>query len=156
MANLYASLRLPQERVHVRDASFLRRLAAFLADLLILDLVAFGAFQDLLTGAASELGAILRGAVPPAVYAASVAMALLALGYFALFEWLLGQTPGMMLLNIRAENVTLWKGFVRNLYFLPVFPLQVLWILEPLHLLWRKTRLLELVTRTRTIERIRY
>jgi uncharacterized RDD family membrane protein YckC len=155
--DLYASLNLPTQRVHVRDASFLRRLLAFLTDVLIIDLALFAPFKDAMAGS-FELSSVLHGTLQltTAMYAAGITIALLALAYFMLFEYLLGQTLGMMLLGIHAQNVTLWRAFVRNLYLLPVFPFPILWVLEPLHLLWRKTRYLEMITKTRTVEFIRY
>ncbi len=156
MADLYAKLNLPRQRIFVKDASFLRRATGFLADLLILDFAAFGAFQSLFIG--GEPSRLLAGdfSLTPAMYAAAVVMALLALTYFMLFEYLLGQTPGMMLVAIKAENVTLWRAFVRNLYFIPVFPFPLLWVVEPLYLAFRKTRFLEIVSGTRTVEYIAY
>lgn len=150
------ALRLPPQRIHVQDARLLRRLVAFLGDLLLLDLFVFAAFSPILLSAERQLLSAFRGgfSVAPGVYAAGVSMALIALAYFALFEYLLGQTPGMMLLSLHAENVTLGKALIRNSFLLPLFPFPLLWILEPIHLLWRKTRLLELLTGTRTVERI--
>ena len=157
MKDLYASLRLPEERVYVKDASFMRRLVAFLADLLLLDLVVFSVFGSLLAGSFNFATIMQNGwSLPLAAYAAAIGMALLGLAYFSLFEYLLGQTPGMMLLNIRAVNVTFWRALVRNAYLVPIFPFPVLWVVEPVYLLVRKTRLLELATGTRTIEYIPY
>ncbi len=153
---LPASLKLPKERVHIQEARLLRRVAAFLADILFLDLFVFGQFSSLLPSATGFAELARNFTLTPALSAAATAMALLAFAYFALFEYLLAQTPGMMLLSLRTENVTLGRAFVRNLYLIPFFPFPLLWVLEPVHLLWRKTRLLELVSRTRTIEEIRY
>jgi uncharacterized RDD family membrane protein YckC len=157
MRDLYASLRLPPQRVYVKDASLLRRLGAFVADLLLLDFAVFSSFGSLLLGS-FDIGQALREGftLSPAAYAAAVVMALLGLAYFSLFEYVLGQTPGMMLLNIRAVNVTLWRAAVRNAYMVPLFPFPLLWVIEPVHLALRKTRLLEVISRTRTIEYISY
>jgi hypothetical protein len=155
--DLYAKLNLPQARIHVRDAGFWRRLAAFVLDLLLLDSAVFLPFSSFFS-LSIDYRALLHGAfhLTSAMYAAAIVMALLALVYFMLFEYLLGQTPGMMLFNIRAENVTLLRAFVRNLFLLPVFPFPLLIVVEPLHLLWRKTRFLEWISSTRTVERIAY
>jgi AcrR family transcriptional regulator len=111
-----------------------------------------------LTTGSVRYSAILHGTIvlPAKVYAAAIVLAMLALAYFMLFEYIFGQTIGMMIFNIQAENVTLWRAFVRNAYLLPVFPFPILWIIEPLHLLFLKTRFLERLSNTRTIERIYY
>jgi hypothetical protein len=157
MRDIYASLHLPGQRIYVKDASLLRRLGAFVADLLLLDFAIFSSFGPLLLGS-FDIGQVLREGftLSPAAYAAAVMMALLGLAYFSLFEYVLGQTPGMMLLNIRAINVTLWRSLIRNAYLVPVFPFPLLWVVEPVHLALRKTRFLEVISRTRTVEYISY
>jgi len=154
MKDMYAGLNLPKRKVYVKEARLSRRLLAFLADLLLLDFTVFAAFGSVLP-AHPDIVAMFRG-IAPVVYAVAVSMALLALGYFTLFEYALGQTPGMMLLGLVAERVTLVKAFVRNAYLIPVFPFPVLWIIEPLYLFWRKQRFLEAITGTRTVELITY
>ncbi len=150
MADLYAKLKLPKQRVYVKNAGFIKRLLAFAADILLLDIVVFSSFQALLTGVTVDFSTQLS----PHLYAIAVVLSLITMTYFILFEYLLGQTPGKMLLGIKVENATLWRAFVRNLHFIPVFPFPLLWILEPAYLLWRKSRLLEVLTKTRTVERI--
>jgi hypothetical protein len=155
--DMYAALNIPGKRVHIRDASLSRRLLAFLADLLILDFTVFSAFQSIFaTGV--DWSTLFQGsfAFSSAMYAATVAMALLSLGYFVVFEYLLGKTPGMSLLNIEVENITLARAFVRNLLFIPLFPFTVLLVTEPVYLIFRKTRLLEVLSGTRTVEHIYY
>lgn len=147
-------LRLPKQRVYVKNAGISRRLFSFLLDILLLDMTVFSAFAAIVRGVTFD--AVLAGNVPHAIYAVAAAMFLLAWTYFALFEWLFGQTVGMMLMKLSVENVSLWKAFVRHCYFVPVFPFPLLWVIEPVHLLWKKVRLLEIMTRTRTIERIVY
>jgi len=146
-------LNLPKERVYVREAPFLKRTLAFLADLLLLDFTAFTSFSFITQ---TTIDRVLAGTLAPSVYAAGIVMSLITLVYFSLFTWLLGQTPGMMLLRLKTTHMTLWKAFVRNCYFLPVFPFPFLLVTEPLYLAWRKRRWLERLTGTRTIEQISY
>ena len=154
---VYAGLNLPGMRVHERDAPFWRRTAAFLLDILILDFLVVAPFRDALLGTVSW-ERIIHGAFvfPSTAYAAGVVIALLAFGYFALFEYTLCQTPGMMLFSIQTQGVTLTRAFIRNLYLVPLFPFPLLWIVEPLFLLFLGTRWLERLSGTRTIERIAY
>lgn len=158
MADLAKQLKLPSQRVHIHNASFLKRLLAFIVDIIIMDFVIFSSFDALLLLKKPELSSILNGStqVSSSLYATGVLLMLIAFCYFVLFEYLLSQTPGMMLLSIEVENVTLWKAFVRNLYLIPLFPFPILWIMEPIYLLLRKRRFLESITGTRTIQRINY
>ena len=113
------ALKLPKPRVHIQDARLMRRLLAFLVDLLALDLFVLGSYEAIVSTVSIQQA---FSGTSAALTAAAVTIALIALTYFSLFEWLLGQTPGMMLLGIETQGVTLWKSFARNLYFLPVFP----------------------------------
>lgn len=146
-------LNLPKKEIYVRDATFSRRLLAFLADILILDLVVFSTFASLFH---TEWSMLWNGdfVVTQAMYAAIMVMALLALAYFTLFEYLLGQTPGMMLLGLYGINITLWRAFVRNSFFVPLFPFPLLLLFEPIYLLVKKQRFLEMISNTRTIEQV--
>ncbi len=150
-------LRLPQPRLHVRRAPISRRVLAFITDLLILDVIVLAPFQQLLARSGQAYKALLTTSpLPPLLMATSAVIGLLALAYFSLFEYVLGQTPGMLLLGISVEHATLAKAFLRNSYFFPVFPFPLLLLIEPFYLLARKERLLELLTRTRTVQKIYY
>ncbi len=145
------NLNLPKKRVYVRDAPVSRRVLAFLADLFLLDFTVFASFSFLNVSWQDAFGA-----PRPDILASAVVMSLLALAYFSMFEWVLGQTPGMMLLNLRVEKVTFGKALLRHCYFLPLFPFPILLLTEPLFLFWKKRRWLELLTRTRVVETITY
>jgi uncharacterized RDD family membrane protein YckC len=149
----YKELLRPRMTKVVQDAGFLRRLCSFVADILVLDLIITAPFTPLFSSLISRAGnngfhmTYTRTEITAIVF-----LFLVVYLYFVLFEYLLGQTFGMMLANTRlAGNDGLGAILVRNSFILPVFPFILLWILEPLMVLFRKRSILEQVTKTRTI-----
>jgi hypothetical protein len=147
-----SSLKLPRARVHLLDAPAWRRILAFLADLLVIDVIIVGPFerfyQDIKMGSIAESLA----AIPPQAVAATVAIGFLALLYFMLMEHVLGSTVGMSVFGLAvAGDRTFWQCLVRNLYALPFFPFTLFWIIDPVLLFWRKERLLERWSSTSTV-----
>jgi hypothetical protein len=136
MVDLATQLKLPKQRTHIHDVGFFKRLLAFLVDLLLLDFLIFTSFDDVIGN--PQFTQLLNG-MDPSLYATGMMLMLLAFTYFLLFEYLLNQTPGMMLLNIEADNVTFWRAVVRSLYLIPVFPFPLLWVAEPFYLPLQKT-----------------
>ena len=89
---------------------------------------------------------------------ALLAMALLAMLYFAICESAVGQTVGKMLFGIRVAGVaspaSFWRCLMRSLFLLPVFPFITFWLIDPLYMFFTQSsqRLLERWSRTVTIE----
>jgi len=87
-------------------------------------------------------------------------MAILSLAYFSFFEYKLGQTPGMMLLKLKVisteskKKLGFWKIVLRNIYVFPYFPFSILWVVEPLMIIFKRERILELMTKTKTVEEV--
>jgi uncharacterized RDD family membrane protein YckC len=146
---------------------FWRRALAFILDLFIINLVIVSPFREMfskyfyngsLSQGLSQSLSFSETILPSNLYWAVFLIFLLALLYFAFFEYYLGQTPGMMLLRIKAISlkekdgqIKLWSAIVRNCYILPFFPFYIFWIIEPLYLAFYKERLLEKITFTKTI-----
>jgi uncharacterized RDD family membrane protein YckC len=84
------------------------------------------------------------------------ASGLILLLYFSLFQYFLGRTPGMQLMNLYTLPMTFSQAVVRNLLFVPIFPFSLLWILDLIFLIWKKRRFLELVSNTLSIEIMEY
>jgi uncharacterized RDD family membrane protein YckC len=148
-------LNLPKERVYKRNASIIRRLLAFIVDLLVINLVIIWPFRSLLTKIFSPLmqNPFLVESIPSQAYVAIAIIAVIALLYFTLFEYSLNQTIGMSLLNLYAEgNITFFTTIIRNLFIIPFFPFYILWIVDPLHLIFTGERFTERITRTSTVE----
>ncbi|MCK5283879.1 MAG: RDD family protein [Nanoarchaeota archaeon] len=159
------NLNLPKEAVFKAPAVFWKRLLAFLIDILIVDFVIGYPFRRLIirlipmTDFSKSYSYLVSN--PKAAATVSLitfVMGLLALLYFALLEYKTGQTLGKMLVNIRIESVakelTFFACVMRSIFLIFIFPLVLLWIIDPLFLIFTrdKRRLSEVLSRTRTIE----
>lgn len=142
-----------------------KRIAAFLIDLLIIDLTLLAPFSGVISRAmpVSDFAA-LRTALEGQVHISGTltfalfAMATLAMLYFALCESIIGQTVGKMLFGIRVAGVSspvsFWRCVLRSLFLLPVFPFITFWLIDPLYMFFTRSsqRLLERWSRTITVE----
>jgi hypothetical protein len=160
-------LRLPKERTFTGPALVWKRLLAFVADLLIINLIIFFPFRRIIQRAVPEFSSYSEAysflssnqSYTATLTIVSLIMALFALLYFVLIEYKLGQTPGKMLLNISITGETkvlsFWQFVVRSLFIIPVFPFILLWVIDPLFLFFTKTnqRLSEVLSKTRTVEK---
>jgi len=150
----YARLLRPRTAAIEAPAGFGRRAFALIFDILLLDLIITAPFTPLFTSMLARMDrtAWMSMTYTGAEMAAIAIVFLLAFAYFALFEYTIGQTPGMMLANIRARTqLTLWQAFVRNIFLLPAGPVIVLWIVEPIIVALKQPSLLERVSNTRTV-----
>ncbi|MBR9699234.1 RDD family protein [Candidatus Woesearchaeota archaeon] len=157
-------LNLPKEAMFKGAAPVWKRALAFAIDLLILDFVVGFPLRRVLADAMPQGGftdsyAYLQ-AHPGSVSILTTIMiffGILALLYFALLEYKLGQTIGKIFMQIKVESLIKRMSFfsclIRSLYFLFVFPFMLLWVIDPLFILLNKEgrRLSELLSRTRTI-----
>ncbi len=149
-------LRLPKKREIVAPARFWKRLIAFIADLMIIDIVLLSPFTNYFTtimpliekmGSSSE--------IPAGLITALTLIGIIVLLYFTLTEYLLGMTPGMQLFRLRIKGErTMINCIIRNLYALPVFPFTILWVVDPIYLIMKDERVLERITKTSTVETI--
>lgn len=110
---MFARVKEPVIIPNCKPASFARRFFAFLVDILILVfltrlwmLVGFGVFPGNVLGVLLLLSMLLRFL------------------YFPLWHGLRGQTPGKRLMGIRmvrgsGESMTLWRGFLREIFSWP-------------------------------------
>lgn len=159
------SLNLPKKRKVVGDASIWKRALAFLIDLLIIDFTISSSFSGILQEIipspddpfANYSFLMSNPEVAGRILSVFFAIAGLAFLYFVLFEYLLEQTPGKMLSRLYVksegkEKLKLLQVVVRNLYFIPIFPLYFLWFIDPVYLLIRKRRLSEIISKTKLTE----
>lgn len=160
-------LNLPKETTFTGPALMWKRIVAFAIDMAIINLLIFYPFSGLfsriipkdysfsdayrlLDGSAGNLGFLSS---------ASFAMAVLAVMYFLLQERKMQQTIGKMLMKIYVagdnSGLKAWQLLVRNLVLLPVFPFFLLWIADPVFMLFNRDgqRLSEILSKTRVVER---
>ncbi len=137
-----------QEQLTV-NASIPKRIGAFIIDLLFINIFLAAPFSDILAG---SLSTTVPAEIPPQLYSAVISIAIVALLYFALLEYYEQQTLGMMAIGMRVEpEPSFWTSIARNLFILPVFPFNLLWIIEPVHLYFTGQRFLERLTGTDTV-----
>ncbi len=138
-----------------RNAPMWKRAVALIVDIIALNLIVFSPFGDVFNKYFSsiELGALESTALPSHIYASIFFLSVLTLLYFALMQYASQQTLGMMLTKIYVQPKSgFWKSLVRNLFVLPFFPFNLLWIIEPLYLFFKGQRILEKLTSTNTVE----
>jgi uncharacterized RDD family membrane protein YckC len=80
--------------------------------------------------------------------------------YSVIFDLKLGQSPGRMIMKlnlistIKGEKITLLKVVIRALVFIPIFPFSLLWIIDPLYLLFTGNRLSDIFAKTQIVEEV--
>ncbi len=158
------NLNLPGTRLVEQPAPWFSRVMAFLIDLVIINIVLFGPLKPLLlklipNPSFSSIGfasAETVDAISSIVFFASV----IALFYFVLLEYLLGQTPGKMFFSLKVASdntgVSFWSCVLRSLFVFPFFPFIILWLADPLFAFFnhKKNRLSEVLSRTRTVQEV--
>ncbi|MGM5480865.1 MAG: RDD family protein [Nanobdellota archaeon] len=153
------NLNLPQEKRMIIDGRIDKRAVGFLIDLVLLYILILPPLSKLVVGAPQGISGIFNyvTSIPLGVLTIISATAGLALLlYFSLFEHYLGYTPGMRLMGLQTQTLSLSQAFMRNLFVVPVFPFSLLFILELYYLFKYKQRFLEQVSDTKTIEVLTY
>lgn len=159
-------LNLPKERSFTGPALVWKRLLAFIADFLIINLIIFFPFKRILQKSIPEFGSYSEAytylasnqAYTTTLRIIFIIMSLFAILYFVLLERKIGQTPGKMLFNIYVTSDTkkagFWQYTLRSLFILPVFPFVLLWIIDPIFMIFTKTnqRLSEILSKTKTVQ----
>jgi len=155
------------------NASLIKRLLAFIGDLLIINLIILEPFRKIIIdsipqGDFFEVFKLLseNDIVLGKLYASSIFIGVIALLYFSVMEWKLGQTIGKMLFGIYVvpvseestikENnkISFLQSIVRNMYLIPLFPFFILIIIDPIYMFFNKTnqRLSEKMSGTFVVE----
>jgi hypothetical protein len=164
-------LNLPKQHIYFGPASILRRLLAFILDLLVIDMIIAEPFKKLLSSWIPEMTGFSQfqtlvqssESFIAQISSTILVISILALLYFSVMQSILSQTVGMMILNIfvirqekKINKPTLWQCIVRNVFVFPFFPFFVLWLTEPLFLVFsrQRMRMLEVLSKTITVEEI--
>ncbi|MBU1946035.1 MAG: RDD family protein [Nanoarchaeota archaeon] len=162
-------LNLPKERTFTGPALVWKRILAFITDILIINAVVFFPFKRIIQGLIPDFGSyseayhflISNQSYTARLTAVSLVMALFAILYFVILEHKLRQTPGKILMNIFVESEVKELGFlqcvVRSIFVIPAFPFFLLWVIDPVFMVFTKgnRRLSEILSRTRTVETYR-
>ncbi len=170
---------VPGKRTVQLDSSLFKRALAFIADLLILNLVVIIPFrQALLSLVPANLGpqALMEVIQQNPALAVKLNYITFAIGslmliYFVVLEQKFGQSPGKMMLNLKVisarqknnsnnkkkkSQIHLWQNIIRCLFLIPLFPLPLLIIIDPLTMLLtrRNRRLSDIISFTRVVEEV--
>jgi uncharacterized RDD family membrane protein YckC len=160
-------LNLPEKRVFTGPATLWKRVAAFVLDLFVIDFFVLGFFRNILSGlfTTADFTSTYRVLEANPAQANTLmmivsVMVMLALAYFVLLQYLLGQTVGDIVLNLKvvADDhmvPNFWQCLVRNMFIIPAVPFILLWIIDPAYLFFAKKgqRLTEWLSNTRLVER---
>ena len=145
----------------------IRRIAAFIIDLLILEFFIVSPFASFISKIAPANESITQ--MTQSLYndhkaaelltAVILMIGVFAFAYFTLLEYLLGQTIGEILLNITVEStngeLSLFQAMLSNLFILPIFPFILLWVIDPLLLVFTKYQqtLSQFISKTASVMR---
>jgi len=152
-------LDLPERQSTIINAALWKRLLAFLLDILLLDITVFSPFRNIIESAIPK-GNIWRINYNFSVVSSITLVSLLALAYFYILERSVGQTAGKMLFGLHVvptnKNPTGWQFFLRSCFVIPFLPFVLLWVADPLFLLFSKDgqRLTEKFGKTKVVEKI--
>ena len=157
-------LNLPKEREFVGPASLWRRAIAFVIDLLIIEFIIAFPFRSILSGgipvgSVRETYSYLQShpGIGFRMNMVMIVIGLLALLYFAILEIKIQQTIGKMFMNIYVKSMTkrltFWQCLVRNMFFILIFPFILLWIIDPIFMIFTKDnrRLSEILSKTMVV-----
>jgi uncharacterized RDD family membrane protein YckC len=169
MVGMMVDLELPKERTIIANAPLWKRTAAFFLDILLIQIIIVGPFTGIIESKIPLSDDFMANynyfqAHPELVGELSIILGIiffLAFAFFIIFEYRMRQTPGKMLLNIhvapenRNEDITFFKIVIRNLVFIPIIPFTLLWIVDPLYLLFTGRRLSDVISKTMVVEEVR-
>ena len=171
-------LNLPKERIFFAKPPVWKRLLAFLIDLSIINLVVATPFRNILAQLVPRSQSyteaynyvLMNPGVSYSLYVVTFLIAFLALIYFTILEWGLGQTIGKKLLGLwvvrdLGDNISkyklaspgFWQCLLRHLIIIPITPFLLLWIIDPIVSMFsgKQQRLSEKITRTKVVAEYR-
>ncbi|MFH2019999.1 MAG: RDD family protein [archaeon] len=161
-------LRLPKERKMLSKATVWKRFAAFFIDIMIVQMIVISPLSGIIEDRfkissdwqetykmLSSSPELLNSMVP--IVAAAF---FLIFAYFVAFEFKLSQTIGKMIFGIFVvprdrEKLSLVKAAIRNVAIIPFFPFTLLWIIDPLYLIFTGDRLSDQISQTMVIEEVK-
>ena len=152
------------KKIIFAQASILKRAAAFAIDILIVNLVILFPFDTIYrkivpSDSFSEAIKFLSSnADSTSIKVIAVSASIVTILYFMIFEKKLKQTPGKMLFKLyvwgEGKDLKYWQLFARSIFLIPSFPFVLLWIIDPIVMLFTKEnqRLSEILSRTKVVE----
>ncbi len=151
--------------VFLAPALLWKRILAFVIDILIIELIIAAPFRSHLknivpgTSYSEVMNFIMSN--PQVSYKLSMIMGIIAtLGilYFTILEFKTQQTIGKMIMKIftvsQKKQPRFWQYLLSNLTFLPFFPFAILWIVDPIYIIFTKNnqRFMERISHVHTVQ----
>ena len=158
------AMKLPKQSRFIGPASIIKRFAAFIIDVLILNLVVLAPLQSLFAGIVpsgfreSYHYLTSNAHASNLVFGISIFVGLMFFIYFTVLEKVYGQSIGKMLMHIsvvsETKQLTWWQVIVRNLFVLPFFPFILLWVIDPLMMAFsaENRRLSDILSKTKVVQ----
>lgn len=158
-------MNFPNKKTIFAQASILKRAAAFAIDILIINVAILFPFDSVFqkivpSDSFSKTFEFLSSNSDSAsIKAIIMSASIVTILYFVIFEKKLRQTPGKMLFNLyvmpQGKDLKYWQLFVRSMFLIPFKPFVLLWIIDPIVMLFTKEnqRLSEILSRTKVVER---
>tara|TARA_B100000315_G_C14333836_1_gene476471 strand:- start:116 stop:589 length:474 start_codon:yes stop_codon:yes gene_type:complete len=154
-------LKLPKSNSGV-NASLVKRFIAFIVDFLLIEFIIVAPFGKIISnyiieGTFEETFSYMMStdALFAQLYPIIITITLLAIAYFAIFEYKYGQTPGKMLLKLKVISQTKkllpWQLVVRALLLIPFYPLT---FIDVIYVFFNQDnqRVLEYLSKTKTVQ----
>ena len=160
-------LNLPKPKSFVGPASLIKRFIAYFIDFFIINFVIISPFEKVLIKlipsnlSFSETYRYIQSnpGLGNVIAILSIIFGILIVLYFTIFEYIMQQTPGKILMKQyivkdRGPELRFRNYLISNLTFIPVFPFILLWIIDPIYMIIspKNQRLMEKVTRILVIE----
>ncbi len=153
----------PLKEVPAKVPSILwKRAAAFLIDIVIVYFIFFLAVGDQLSDTIPKAASFAQSYAvlvesDNLISSLSVIYSLLLFIYFLLLERRFGQSIGKMVMKLKVvgeDPITFWRHIGRVMFLIPFFPFILLWLIEPIVMLFTENnrRLGEIVSRTQVVE----
>ncbi len=145
----------------ILPANLLKRAIAFLIDLAIVDIIIGFPFNSLIEKFSPKNPFDLIYSSNPAILKIGFVMSIMAVLYFALLEYIVGQTIGKMIMNLYVESnikeKKFWQYLVRSAFMIPAIPFAFFWIIDLSYLAFTngQTRFLEKISRTKTVMKVK-
>ena len=146
----------------IQKASPWKRIFAFLIDLIILNVIVIWPFRAVLnslmpSGSFASMYASIENnpVLVSQINSIYFYIGALAFLYFTISEARLGQSIGKKIIGLYVvsgnREASLWQIMFRNLFLFPVFPLALIWIIDPLMMIFWKGRLSDVISRTQVV-----
>ena len=157
-----------REKFFIAPASITRRVIAFIIDMLIFDFIILFPFNKLFnklipgTTAMQQYSFVQQNpAVLKSLMPLLIITSIILVLYFSFFEYKLQQTPGKIILRIKIipeTKITFWNYLFSNLTFLPIFPFNLLWIIDPIYLIFspKNQRFMEKINKIIVVQKYKY